>query len=412
MTVAAIKRAHEQYRNAVEEARTILDTAEAENRELTAEEVEAFDRANADIDARKADVQRLQEYEDRTADNDEIERRFAAALNTEPETRTAEDPMTAAVEAFRKGESRSLDLEPVKGESFAEVRDLTKGTTTAGGHTVPTSFYGQLVAHMIANSAILRAGATVLTTEAGENIQVPKTTTHPTAALIAEAGTLTESDAVFGQATLGAYKYGMSTQLSSELVNDTGVDLLGYLARICGEAVGNGFGTHAITGDGSSKPYGIVTNSTLGVTGSASVSGIFTADNLIDLYYSVIEPYRMSSACGWLMRDASMAVVRKLKDTAGNYIWQPAFALGGPETIMGKPVYTDPNVAAYATSAKSVIFGDISRYFVRQVRGIRFERSDEFAFQNDLITFRCIARMDGVLVDQTGAVKHFIGNAS
>ena len=154
-----------------------------------------------------------------------------------------------------------------------------------------------------------------------------------------------------------------------------------------------------------------MTSTTLGVTGTASLSGAFTADNLIDLYYSVIAPYRNSRSAGWLAKDSTLATARKLKDTTNQYLWAPGLA-GAGDTILGKPVITDPNVAAVALSAKSLAFGDLSAYYVRLAGGIRFERSDDFAFQSDLVTFRCIVRGDGILVDQSGSVKHFVGNAA
>ena len=109
--------------------------------------------------------------------------------------------------------------------------------------------------------------------------------------------------------------------------------------------------------------------------------------------------------------DSTLATARKLKDTTNQYLWAPGLA-GAGDTILGKPVVTDPNVAAVALSAKSLAFGDLSAYYVRLAGGIRFERSDDFAFQSDLVTFRCIVRGDGILVDQSGAVKHFVGNAA
>jgi HK97 family phage major capsid protein len=116
------------------------------------------------------------------------------------------------------------------------------------------------------------------------------------------------------------------------------------------------------------------------------------------------------------MRDSTAAVIRKIKDSSGgagvgNYLWVPGLA-GAPDTILGKPVVIEPNIAAVATSAKSVVFGDMSAYFVRIAGGVRFERSDEFAFQNDLVTFRAILRGDGILADQSGAVKVYVGAGS
>jgi HK97 family phage major capsid protein len=148
------------------------------------------------------------------------------------------------------------------------------------------------------------------------------------------------------------------------------------------------------------------------VTGGTTVGGAFTADNLIDLYYSVIAPYRNSASCGWLMRDATLGAARKLKDGQGQYLWQPSIQVGVPDTLLGKPVQTDPNVAAVAVNAKSVVFGDFAQYYVRMAGGVRFERSDDFAFDSDLTTFRAIIRADGLTVDQTGALKVFAGGAS
>jgi HK97 family phage major capsid protein len=125
----------------------------------------------------------------------------------------------------------------------------------------------------------------------------------------------------------------------------------------------------------------------------------------------VIAPYRNNPSAGWLMRDSSLAAVRLLKDGAGSYIFAAGTA-GQPDTILGKPVFTDPNVAATAVSAKSVIFGDVSAYWVRYAGPVRFERSDDYAFGTDQVSFRCILRADAVLVDQTGAIKYFAGAAS
>ncbi|MCZ7413045.1 phage major capsid protein, partial [Streptomyces sp. WMMC897] len=197
-------------------------------------------------------------------------------------------------------------------------------------------------------------------------------------------------------------------------------DLEGYLSMQAGRALGNAFGAHAISGDGSGKPRGILTDATAGATGPTGVTGGFGsqstagqgADLLIELFHSVIAPYRASSSCRWIMNDGTAGTIRKIKTTEGQYIWQPSVIAGTPDTILGKPVLTDPNVPDVALSAESVIFGDMSQYFVRLAGGVRFERSDEFAFNSDLVTFRALMRADSALVDLTGAVKTFTGGAS
>lgn len=389
----------EERANVWEQTKTHLDTVEKEGREFTGEADETYSRLHTRMSELDKRIDEVHDLEKRNARADEIRAQWEGkATPPKPEAakvETDEDILRAMV----RGERRS-----------AEFRDLSKLSAGAGLNTVATNFYGQLQEHMIENSAIRQTNVTVLTTDGGQALQVPKTTTHPTAGIIAEAASITESDAVFGQVTLDAYKYAFSTQVSSELETDTGVNLAEYLARIGGEALGNGSGAHFVTGTGSSQPNGIVTASTLGVTGGAGVTGAFTADNLIDLYYSVIAPYRRRGT--WLMGDASLKAARKLKDTTNQYLWAPGLVAGEPDTLLGRPVVNDTNVADPALSAKSVLFGDCSKYFIRDVRGVRVERSVDFAFQNDLVTWRFILRTDGDLIDTTGAVKHFIGNAA
>lgn len=397
----------EQRAVAWEQGKALLDNAAAEKRDLTAEEEQSWQRINADIDALDERRKDIEAAEKRAIESDEAFARIggrtpgASAPNKRDEFRS-----------FLAGETREFAITANPNE---QLRDLTKGSATAGGNTVPTSFYGMLWEHLIENAAIAGV-STVLNTTSGENFEVPVTTTHSTAALIGEASSITESDPAFAKRTLGAYKYATAFQVASELLNDTGVNLEEYFARRAGQAVGNAFGVDLAVGNGSSKPSGIAQTSTLGVTGAASVAGVPNGDNLIDLFYSVIAPYRNSSKCGWLMRDTTAGTIRKIKDSSGgagvgNYLWTPGLA-GSPDTILGKPVIIEPNIAATGLSAKSVLFGDLGAYITRIAGGIRFERSDEFAFGTDQVSFRCIVRGDGILGDQSGAVKHFIGNAA
>ncbi len=414
----------EQRANLHSQMKAIIDGAEADNkRALTAEESATFDRLDTQINELDQQRQRLEALDQREADLLEAQERAKLDIVPKDQTRSDGKPdgFEAEIRSFLAGDRRSVTIAPDERiSSYAQLRslaaqqrDLTKGTATAGGHTVGTGFYAQLVDHLIEVSGVMQAGPTVLITDRGDSLPIPRTTAHSTATSeIAEAAAITESDPAFNQLVLNAYKYGVIVQVSYELMEDTYVDLLGYLAMQAGRAVGNAFGTRLVTGTGTSQPQGVATAATTGVTGGAGVAGAFTGDNLIDLFYSVIAPYRNSPACGWLMRDTTLAAARKLKDTQGQYLWQPSLQVGAPDTLLGKPVFTDPAVAAVAVSAKSVLFGDMSRYFVRQVKDIRFERSDQFAFNADLTTFRCVLRGDGGLADTTGAVKAFVGNAA
>lgn len=409
--------------NVWEQMKAVADKAAEENRQFSAEEQGQWDVMSEELDKLDARIKSALDTEQRNKDADDAFNRLHGGKGNGDGGKGKEQRGGAPAEgddaelrSWMRGESRSrfFDVRP-KGRidwRALQQRALTVGTATAGGDTVPTTFYDRLVQHLIQNSAIMQSGAMVLNTDGGETIQVPKTTAHSSASIVTEGGTIGESDPTFGQVPLAAFKYGCLIQISRELLDDTGVDLEGYLSMQAGRALGNAFGAHAITGTGTSQPRGVVTDATVGLTGGTGVAGAFTSDDIIDLFFSVIAPYRKSPAATWMMADSSIAAVRKLKDTTGQYLWQPGLQVGVPDTILGKPVLTEPNVAAVGLNAKSVIFGDMSQYFVRLAGGVRFERSDDFAFDTDLVTFRALMRADGALVDLTGAVKTFRGGAS
>jgi HK97 family phage major capsid protein len=389
------------------EARAILNLAQTEKRELTAEETTKFDRIAADMDSLRARSDQLVKFEaDLTAANEAL----TAAGHTGSQRNGEELSISDQFRRMARGEVRELDYRSAK--SAEEIRALSKGSATAGGNTVKTGFIEKLYEHMIETATLLRGGATIWTTTSGETIEMPVTTSHGTAALVAEAGTIPQADPAFAKRSLGAYKYGDLILVPNELLTDTSVDLEGYLARMAGRAVGNALGAHLVTGTGSGQPAGLSTLTTLGKTGGAGVGGAPTFDDLIDLFYSVIGPYRNSPDAGWLFKDTTAGTLRKLKDTSGRYLWEPSVTAGVPDAILSRPILTDPNMPAVGLGLKSVVFGDLSTYYVRLVNNVRFERSVDFRFDTDQVAFRCLIRGDGMLLDQSGAVKHFIGNAA
>lgn len=407
MSDALKKQLTEKRQQIWDQSKALLDAAANEKRELTAEENQQFETMSKDMTDLRANIDRLTEFEEASRAAEEALRSNLGNREQEPEA----DGFETQLRSFLRGEKRDLTIS-ADAVGLA-LRALQKGAPTEGGNTVPTTFDTRLVEHMVEASGIMQAEPTVLNTTSGENIEVPVTTSHGAAGLIAEEASIAagSTDPAFGKRTLGAYKYGQIVTVARELVEDTAVDLLGYIARIAGRNVGLAFGAHLVTGDGSNKPTGLMTTATAGKTGAAAVAGVFTADDLIDLMFSVIAPYRNSPSASWLMKDATLAAVRKLKDGDNRYLFSPAATVGAPDTLLGKPIRTDPNVAAVAAGAKSVAFGDMSAYFVRLAGGVRFERSDHFAFNTDQVAFRAIIRGDGLLVDQTGAVKTFTGGA-
>ena len=304
---------------------------------------------------------------------------------------------------------RSLARGEIRSATF-EKRDITKGST---GAPVPTSFYDQVIMLARATGPML-AVSTELATASGESLQIPRLSTYSVGSANSEAATFGESDPAFSAfITLGAFKYGFLTQVSRELLEDSGVDVLSLLATNCGNALGFAVNTALTTGTGTVEPTGIVTASgsaLIGGTGLAATGG-FTYTNLVNLLYSTDAAARALPGFGFMAKGSSIAAMRVLQDGAGQFVFQPSMSEATPDRVLGYPLIENPAMAAIGASAKSVIAGHFPSYYVRTVGGIRLDRSDDFAFSADLVTFRCSYRVDGNL-PQTSHVKHFVGAAT
>ncbi|CAB4173463.1 COG4653 Predicted phage phi-C31 gp36 major capsid-like protein [uncultured Caudovirales phage] len=373
------------------QAKAIIDVATAEKRDLSAEEEQTYSRLNNELNERAATIAKLREDESRELRMDAATREIADQVRPVASAPVQED--VAMIRALIKGESRSANF---------ERRDVLKSST---GSPVPTSFYNQVIMKARLVAPVL-ATSTVLNTAGGENLQIPRLSTYSVGTVNAEAAAMGESDPAFSAfITLGAFKYGFLTQVSQELLEDSGVDMLSFLADQVGNALGFAVGSALTVGTGTVEPTGIVAASSVGGT-SGTATG-FTADNLIDLLYSLDGAARNLPGVGWMMTGQSVGRVRKLKDTAGNYVFQPSLAMDSPDMLLGKPIYENPSMAEATTGTKSVIVGHLPSYYVRSVGGLKLDRSDDYAFNQGLATFRATFRVDGNL-PQTSHVKHLL----
>ena len=395
-----VKNLSEQRARAWEQAKNLLDHASTEARDLSAEEGAEFDRINADLDATDQRIKSILDAEKRNADIEESRSRLGVAASlSAPEIANNEPTDDDTVRRLMTGEIRSARF---------EKRAITKSTS---GGAVPTSVYDRIVEHLVMAN-VVRNVATVVTTNGGETLNVPTSTAFSTASIVGEAAQASTSDPTLATRALGAYKYVVLVQLSNELASDGAVDVGGFLARQAGTAIGVATRGHMTTGaTGGTNPIGIVTSSTAGVTGAAATSGAFTADNLIDLRYSVGAAYTSQPGIGWMMNNTAMAAARKLKDTTNQYLFAPGLN-GDTDSLLGFPVYLNDSMANPAVAAKSVLFGHFPSYFIREASGLTVDVSDDFAFDYSVRTFRVTMRTDGLLIDQTGAVKHFVGGAA
>jgi len=371
----------------VSQMREVAERGVNESREMTADEDRQFTEMNAEVDALQVRADAMIAGEQRAKDTEDA----FAKLTGRPQERTAPD-------ADKVGEELREWMRGKGGREFivpTENRDLT--STSSG--VIDTGFRAQLWEYMIETAGVLQAGVDMLETSSGETIKLPRVTAHSTAGATTEATAITESDPTLGSVNSTVTKEGYVVQLSRELIDDSGVDLQGYLARAAGRALGNAVGAAAVTAAVAAASAGATTAAgELTNLGSQATAGK-GFDYLITLFHSVIAPYRNSTGCGWLTSDAGAAMIRKVKSTDGVYAWQPSLVAGQPDTILAKPVFIDTNVADPGASAESVLFGDWRSLVVRIAGGFRFERSDDFAFNADLVTYRALVRHGSVSVD-------------
>lgn len=386
-----INRQVELRARAWEAAKELLDRAAAENRDLSGEEQAQYDTINAELDERSATIERLRKDE---------ERELRAAELRAPEVTAPVKP------ADREISDAEILRELVRGERRMASFEKRQMTTAADAELVPQGFYDQLQRVLRYTGPVFEPNLyTVLNTQSGEDIKVPRQLTFSTGSLTAEAAAFAVSNPTGESFTLGSYKYGTLITVSRELIEDSGIDVVAFIAEQAGNAIGAVVNQAAATADGSSKPQGLFTAAGSGVRGTATDFKP-SADDLIDLWGSVDSAYASRPAVAWQMNRATLAHVRKLKDGQGMYLYD--VASGAEPTLLGRRIVENPYAPALGTAAKSVVFGDMSSFHVRQVRGIEVARSDDAYFTSDLVAFRVSVRMDSDL-GQSGAVKFFQG---
>ena len=381
-----IKAQEELRANLVEQIREVTDFAESEKRGLLAEDVAKIEKIEADI----------RSAEEAIAVAKRNEERMVAAAN-------------AAQSFVPKSESRS-DSDVLRQIANGEIRsfDFEKRTLTPSDNTVPKSFYDEVFAVARLVGPMLDVSQ-VISTTSGESLTIPTLTAYSTAAIKGAAVAIDPSDPTFSSITLGAYKYSFLVPVANELITDAGFDISSLIAEQAGNAIGYAVNEGLTNGTGTVQPTGIVTVAGSGVTGGTGVSGAFTADNLIDLAYSLDGAARRLPGVGFMANSQSVGAIRKLKDTAGNYLYQ--VGIGQPDTFAGFPIFENPAMAATGTANKSVLFGHLPSYKVRMAGGLQVAQSSDYAFNQDVTTFRVTMRVDGNLT-HAGHVKFFRGAAS
>ena len=267
--------------------------------------------------------------------------------------------------------------------------------SNTGGTTVPSRTFSEVVADRINIGGLLAAGLTVVNTDGGEDIVVPTTLSRPVASLTGEGSSIGISDGTFSSATLSAYKYALISQASAELVSDNSADVVNYIGRIAGDALNLALTDAVTNGTGAGQPEGVMTG-TVGKT--LDVAGVVTADNCLEWFYSL--PAEERDGGVFYFSDTMALALRKLKGTDDHYIWQQGLSADEPDRFLGKPVITGSAAPTFDTTASAVLgaFFNPSGTMLRVAGGLTAERSNEFAWQEDLISWKWRMRADSRIV--------------
>ena len=380
----------EKRKNLLNTMDGFLETHKNSNGALSVEDDATYSKMEKEFDELTASITRAQ----RRANMEmEMNKPVNAPITAKPMVMTEpEDSTGRASKGYKKNFWNAMRRKQMTPEM---VNALQIGTDSEGGYLVPDEYEKTLV-EALEEENIFRKLAHVISTSSGDR-KIPVVASKGSASWVDEEGTIPDSDDAFNQVSIGAYKLGTLIKVSNELLNDSVFNLESYISKEFARRIGSKEEDAFFNGNGTGKPVGIF-NATggaeVGVT-AASATAI-TADEIIDLFYSLRAPYRKNAV--WILNDATIKAIRKLKDNNGNYLWQPSLTAGTPDTILGRPVYTSSYVPTIAAGAKTIAFGDFSYYWIADRAGRNFKKLTELYAANDQTGFVATQRVDGKLI--------------
>lgn len=367
-----------------ETAKNFVDTHENENGILSAEDNTTYSRMEQEIEDLTNAIDRQQRAEAREA---ELNKPVNTPLTGRPMKQETEERTGRASNAYKEDFGAHL-----RGTRLIH-NVLSEGVQADGGYLVPEEFERQIISGLD-EANVVRGLAKVITTSAERKI--PVAATHSEAQWTAENGAYTESSPTFDQKTIDAFKLTDLVKVSIELLQDSMFDLESYIANEFARAFGIAEEQAFCVGSGTGQPTGIFTakGGNVGVT-AASATAV-TADELINLIYSLKSPYRRNAK--FLMNDATVSMIRKLKDNNGAYLWQPSIQAGEPDRLLGYELYTSPYVPVAAAGALTVAFGDFKNYWIADRSGRTVQRLNELYSTTGQVGFVATERVDGKVI--------------
>lgn len=400
MSLQKAKELREKRANLVEQAKAILAKADAESRSMNTEETKQFDAIHADVESMRGTIDRIEKQARFESELTESRGRRADETGTtalsadEAEARSKKH--TEAFRAYMIGGRAALTTE--QRELMREYRAQSVGTAAEGGYLVPQGFQNELEKALKAFGG-MRETARIQPTSTGNDLPWPTVNdTTQVGELVGENTAVSNQDVTFGQVIMKAYKYSSKlVPVSIELLQDSAFSLDGILAPMLGERIARIQNTHFTVGSGASQPRGVVIDAVLGKQGAVGQTTSVIYDDLVDLQHAVDPAYRVNSR--WMLADSSLKVIKKLKDSQGHPLWAAGMAVAEPDTILGKPYTINQDVAAMAANAKSILFGNFSKYVIRDVLGVAVRRLDERYAELGQVAFIAFTRADGRMID-------------
>lgn len=429
-----LKELREKRAALVEKMRALVTLAERENRKMSPEEDQTWSQMDVDQESLKRDIEKREKVE---AAERELAGQTPGPTQAPPLDRRSQEPQLTteerqkkdgqAFEAWMRFGFDGLNPEQraimSRRRSFISASELPEeiraqgvGTGGAGGFTVPQGFSNELEKKLKAFGG-MRQAARLFPTPQGNDIPWPVVDdTANVGELLAENVAAAAQDVTFTQVILKAYKYSSKIVLvSMELLQDSFFDIGDILAGLLAERIGRITNTHFTTGTGSGQPEGVVTSAPQGRVGTTGQTTTVIYDDLVELEHSIDPLYRPGSQ--WMMADSSLKVIKKLKDTQNRPLWlagiNSSIQPGTPsfDSILGYPYSINQDVPVMAANAKSILFGNFSRYIVRDVREFTLLRLQERYAEFGQVGFLAFTRSDGRFIN-TAAIKHYANSAT
>mgnify|MGYP000969260451 FL=1 len=373
----------EKRAKAWDAAKAFLDTR-AKDGVLSAEDNATYDKMLADVDAM---AHQIAIEEDRVARDAAMAQPTSSPITAKPNAQDGKPVHFRATAEYRED---FLNL--VRGKRPVH-NVMEEGTPSTGGYLVPIEFDRNLV-RALERENVIRSLAKVITTAAPHRINVALT--DVSADWVAESGVFTPSTPTFNQLSLDAYTLRAAALVSEELLQDSMFDLEAYLVDNFARAFAAKEEQAFCVGVGTTQPTGIFTANGGDVGVTTAAAGAITADELIELTYSLKDGYKKNAA--FLLASSTLAGIRKLKDGNGVYMWQPSLQADQPDRLLGFPVYVSQYAPAIAANAYTIAFGDFQNYWIADRSGRTVRRADELHIANLQTGFYAFQRVDGKTV--------------